>query len=193
MSDAFNDAVLTVQGAYETHKGTDEQYQTISVQELMTIERTAVPKDQARWVLCSTYNEPDGRSHKAQEERGRFVMVAIDLDTGNVQGKALVAAVQKFTGQVQMRVYSSSSATKAARKWTSAFQRLRSLTTCHRPAWKVPAPLSASWRVAPNTAAIAWCPTPAAKKSADPWTMCWSRWPDWRGKGSKRSRCWAKT
>lgn len=44
-------------------------------------------------------------------------MVAIDLDTGNVQGKALVAAVQKFTGQVQMRVYSSSSATKAARKW----------------------------------------------------------------------------
>ena len=117
MSDAFNDAVLTVQGAYETHKGTDEQYQTISVQELMTIERTAVPKDQARWVLCSTYNEPDGRSHKAQEERGRFVMVAIDLDTGNVQGKALVAAVQKFTGQVQMRVYSSSSATKAARKW----------------------------------------------------------------------------
>lgn len=117
MSDAFNDAVLTVQGAYETHKGTDEQYQTISVQELMTIERTAVPKDQARWVLCSTYNEPDGRSHKAQEERGRFVMVAIDLDTGNVQGKSLVAAVQKFTGQVQMRVYSSSSATKAARKW----------------------------------------------------------------------------
>lgn len=117
MTDAFNDAVLTVEGAYETHKGTDEQYQTISVQALMTIERTAVPKDQARWVLCSTYNEPDGRKHKAQEERGRFVMVAIDLDSGNVQGKALVAAVQSFTGPCQMRVYSSSSATKDNRKW----------------------------------------------------------------------------
>lgn len=117
MNDTFNDAVLTVEGAYETHKGTDEQYQTISVQELMRIKRTAVPKDQARWVLCSTYNEPDGRSHKAQEERGRFVMVAIDLDTGNVQGKALVAAVQSFTGPCQMRVYSSSSATKDSRKW----------------------------------------------------------------------------
>lgn len=113
----FNDRVLTVVGAYETHKGTDEQYQTISVQELMTIERTAVAKDQARWVLCSTYNEPDGRSHKAQEERGRFVMVAIDLDTGNIQGKVLVQAVQSFTGPVQMRVYSSSSATAEARKW----------------------------------------------------------------------------
>lgn len=117
MTEAFNDAVLTVEGAYETHKGTDEQYHTISVQALMQIERTAVPKDQARWVLCSTYNEPDGRSHKAQEERGRFVMVAIDLDTGNVQGRALVAAVQSFAGLVQMRVYSSSSATNDNRKW----------------------------------------------------------------------------
>jgi hypothetical protein len=117
MTQQLNDKVLTVVGAYETHKGTDEQYETISVQQLMTIERTAVPKDQARWVLCSTYNEPDGRKHKAQEERGEFVMVAIDLDTGNVQGKALVAAVQSFTGPVQMRAYASSSATKDRRKW----------------------------------------------------------------------------
>lgn len=117
MIEGFNDKVLTVVGAYESHKGTDEQYEHISVQELMTIERTSVPKDQARWVLCSTYNEPDGRSHKAQEQRGRFVMVAIDLDTGNIQGKVLVQAVQSFTGPVQMRVYSSSSATAEARKW----------------------------------------------------------------------------
>lgn len=117
MTEGINDKVLTVVGAYETHKGTDEQYETISVQSLMTIERTAVPKDQARWVLCSTYNEPDGRKHKSQEERGQFVMVAIDLDTGNVQGKKLVEAVQGFTGTVQMRVYASSSATKANRKW----------------------------------------------------------------------------
>lgn len=117
MTEEFNDRVLTVDGAYESHKGTDEQYAVISVQELMTVERTSVPKDQARWVLCSTYNEPDGRSHKAQQERGRFVMLAVDLDTGNIQGKVLVQAVQSFTGPAQMRVYSSSSATADARKW----------------------------------------------------------------------------
>jgi len=117
MTEGFNDRVLTVVGAYESHKGTDEQYATVSVQELMAMERTSVPKDQAQWVLCSTYNEPDGRSHKAQEQRGRFVMVAIDLDTGNIQGKMLVQAVQSFTGPVQMRVYSSSSATAESRKW----------------------------------------------------------------------------
>lgn len=117
MTAPFNDKVLTVAGTYESHRGTDQDYETISVQELMTIERTGVPKDQACWVLCSTYNGPDGRSHKAQEQFGEFVMLAVDLDTGNVQGKALVAAVQSFTGHVQMRVYSSSSATKDDRKW----------------------------------------------------------------------------
>jgi hypothetical protein len=117
MTDGYNDRVITVTGAYESHSGTDQQYATVCVQDLMTMERTAVPKDQAQWVLCSTYNEPDARSHKAQEKHGRFVMVAIDLDGGNIQGKALVQSVQSFTGQVQMRVYSSSSATAEARKW----------------------------------------------------------------------------
>ncbi len=114
---ANNHRVLTVVGTYESHKGTDELYETISVQDLMTIPRTAVAKDQARWVLCSTYNGADGRQHKVQEARGQFVMLAVDLDTGNVQGKKLVEAVRNFTGNVQMRVYSSSSATKEARKW----------------------------------------------------------------------------
>ncbi len=117
MTPTFNDKVLSVVGAYETHKNTGEPYDTISVQQLMRVERTAVAKDQARWVLCSTYNQADGRSHKAQEQRGRFVMIAVDLDTGNVQGKKLVAAIQAFTGTAQMRVYASSSATKDERKW----------------------------------------------------------------------------
>jgi hypothetical protein len=117
MSGPLNDKVLTVVGAYETHKGTDKPYDTISVQELMTIPRTTVPKDQARWVLCSTYNEADGRTHKAQEANGQFVMLAVDLDSGNVQGKSLIDAVQSFTGPAQMRAYASSSATKDSRKW----------------------------------------------------------------------------
>ncbi len=51
----------------------------------------------------------------------------------------------------------------ASRGSTSAFPKLKNSTTCHLPAWKVPAPLSASWKAAPSTAATAWCPTAAAK------------------------------
>lgn len=100
-----------------TNIDTGKDYETISLHELLTCERTFVPKDQASLTLCSIYNKHDARSHKAQEQHGRFVMHAIDLDSGNLQGAAVVAAVQSFTGDVMMRVYSSSSATKDARKW----------------------------------------------------------------------------
>jgi len=100
-----------------TNIDTGKDYDTISVRDLLTCERTFVAKDQAALTLCSTYNKHDARSHKAQEQHGRFVMHAIDLDTGNLQGAAVVSAVQSFTGEVMMRVYSSSSATASARKW----------------------------------------------------------------------------
>jgi hypothetical protein len=114
--------VLTVVGAYETHDKEGaalhgQPYETIGVQELMTIERTHVPKDKARWVLCSTYNGFDGRHHKVQEEQGRFVMLAVDIDSGNILGKELVKAVASFVGKSQFLVYSSSSATAINRKW----------------------------------------------------------------------------
>lgn len=109
--------VLTAVGAYETHKDTGEDYETIGVQELMTIERTHVPKDRARWVLCSTYNGPDGRSHKVQEAKGQFVMLAVDIDSGNILGREVAKAVAGFVGKSQFLIYTSSSATQAARKW----------------------------------------------------------------------------
>lgn len=131
MTHPLQERVLTVVGTYETHdKPTlgdgptakpnphyEQPYSTLSLAEVMAYERTRVAKDQAQWVLCSTYNAPDGRKHKVQEAAGRFVMLAVDLDTGNVPGKELLAAVQSFTGPCITRIYSSSSATKAKRKW----------------------------------------------------------------------------
>lgn len=114
---AVGPSVLTAVGAYETHKGTDQPYDTIAVQELMTIERTHVPKDKARWVLCSTYNGPDGRSHKMQEAKGEFVMLAVDIDQGNILGRDVAKAVAGFVGKSQFLVYTSSSATQIERKW----------------------------------------------------------------------------
>jgi hypothetical protein len=100
-----------------THIGTDKDYDTISLHELLTCERTTVAKDQAMLTLCSTYNKHDARSHKAQEQNGRFVMLAIDMDVGNVPGSKLASVVEEFTGKALMRVYASSSATKDNRKW----------------------------------------------------------------------------
>ena len=55
------------------------------------------------------------------------------------------------------------------------------------------APSSRSWKAAPSTAPTAWCPTPAARKSAAPSTTCWPRWPRWPSRACARSRCWGRT
>jgi len=131
MTHPLDERVLTVVGTYETHdKPTigegptakpnphyQQPYNTLSLYDVMAYQRTSVAKDKAQWVLCSTYNEADGRKHKVQEAAGRFVMLAVDMDTGNVPGKELLAAVQSFTGPCITRIYSSSSATKQNRKW----------------------------------------------------------------------------
>lgn len=100
-----------------TNIDTGKDYDTISLHELLTTERTFVAKDKAKLTLCSTYNKHDARNHKAQEKHGRFVMHALDMDAGNLKGSTLVEAVQSFTGDVLMRVYASSSATNESRKW----------------------------------------------------------------------------
>ena len=56
----------------------------------------------------------------------------------------------------------------AARRSTSASPRSRSSTTCRRRGSTAPRPSSRSWKAAPSTAATAWCPTPAAKRSVAP-------------------------
>lgn len=115
---AMSAPVMTVCGAYDSHKKSGEPYDTMTVAEVMQYQRTNVAKDKAQWVLCSGYNQADGRTHKVQRESGTFAMLAVDLDTGNVTGKDLKSAIVGFTGPgIAARIYSSSSATKANRKW----------------------------------------------------------------------------
>jgi tRNA-2-methylthio-N6-dimethylallyladenosine synthase len=59
-------------------------------------------------------------------------------------------------------------AQNSARRWTSAFPRLKSSTTCPPRGWKAPRPSSASWKAAASTAATAWCPTRAATEVSRP-------------------------
>jgi hypothetical protein len=120
--DPLTRRVMSAVGAHETHSnpkrpGFEEPYETLAIADVLSYERTHVPKEKARWILCSTYHQPDGRSHKAQEAHGSFTLAALDIDTGNVQGRSLVKAINSFTGGAKALIYSSSSATQASRKW----------------------------------------------------------------------------
>ena len=85
-------------------------------------------------------------------------------ETGRSQVDTSFPEIEKFDHLPPPRVEGASAPRR--RRWTSAFPRSRSSTTCHRRASRAQAPSSPSWRAAPNTAATAWCPTPAAKRSA---------------------------
>lgn len=77
----------------------------------------ATSKALARCAILSTYRGPDGRTHEVQRQRGAFVGLAVDVDTGNPSLDDVVAAVAAVTGGAHAYVYSSSSATADKRKW----------------------------------------------------------------------------
>jgi hypothetical protein len=108
--------VMTAIGAFEK-RAEHDTFNTLDVDSLMSIPFTATPKNQAAWVLCSEYHASDARKHSRQREVGTFHLLAVDLDKGNIKGKDLREAIQSFTGQCRMRLYTSSSATKDERKW----------------------------------------------------------------------------
>ena len=72
----------------------------------------------------------------------------------------------------------------ASRRSTSASPRSRSSTACPSRAPKARAPSSRSWKAARSTARSAWCPTPAARKSAGRSRTCW-----WKSRNSPRRAC----
>ena len=77
----------------------------------------------------------------------------------------------------------------ACRRSTSASPRSRSSTACPSRAPKAPARSSRSWKAAASTARSAWCPTPAARRSAARSRTCWSKSPTSPRRACARSTC----
>jgi len=78
---------------------------------------TATEKNDAPFVILSTYRECDGRTHATQRESGVFFGLAVDIDAGNPELSDVVAAVASVTGGARAEIYSSSSASPDLRKW----------------------------------------------------------------------------
>lgn len=121
--------VMCFNGQGDTHKYSLTPYDTISLRLVWAMAKTpdSKPKSQALALMASSYCGADGRAHEVQREHGQFVLLRIDIDTGN---KALVdikAALMAFAGDgVAMAIYSTSSASPTVRKW-------RGLIALHEP------------------------------------------------------------
>lgn len=77
----------------------------------------ATPKEDAQFVVLSSYVGCDGRTHAVQRDRGMFHGLAVDIDKGDHSGEDVLAAVQAVVGGSHALIYSSSSAAPDSRKW----------------------------------------------------------------------------
>lgn len=126
-------SVLLGHGINDTHKYTHTPYDTITIDDVLARIKnpTAVPKDDADFIIPSTYatanGAKDARSHDVQREHGRFPLLMVDFDKGNHSMSDLTEAASSFFGDVRYGIYSTASAKPGARKWRMAIQLDREL------------------------------------------------------------------
>jgi hypothetical protein len=108
--------------SYGKHNGSPRAgapYGTVTWADIRTLADTpaATPKEDAQFVVLSSYVGCDGRTHAVQRDRGVFHGLAVDIDKGDHAGGDVLAAVQAITGGSHALIYSSSSAAADGRKW----------------------------------------------------------------------------
>ena len=113
-------AMLLCHGAYETLiDEPGKQYDSISWSQIVERAKSpsATPKEQADFIIPSSYREHNARSHEAQREHGAFHGMCLDIDRGNPSKQDIKAAVAAIIGECPMIIYTSSGAEKSNRKW----------------------------------------------------------------------------
>lgn len=109
--------VVTFAGQFDTRIKTGEDYPTLSLADLWTLKPTRQPKGAGPAILASTYHDFDAREHAAQRDRGEFVLLAGDVDSGNHELAAIKTAVADFAPKVACLIYASAHARPGDMRW----------------------------------------------------------------------------
>ncbi len=76
------------------------------------------PKAQAPAMIPSSYRAFNGRVHAVQREQGQFVVLAGDVDKGDVSKEALIVLTRELFGsEAAIFIYSTGSATLDDKRW----------------------------------------------------------------------------
>lgn len=110
-------AVPTFNGQHDTHIETGEDYRTITLGELFTMQPSDKAKGSSPAFLPSLYADYDARNHAKQREHGRFVALTADIDKGNHAPAKVQAAVKAFAGDAAYLIYTSAHARPGDMRW----------------------------------------------------------------------------
>ena len=109
--------VACFNGALDSHIKTGEDYRAITLAEIFAMEPGAKPKGSGLAFVPSSYLDFDARDHSVQRDKGSFVTLTGDIDSGNHKPGAVLKAVKEFTAGAAYLIYSSPHAMPGDQRW----------------------------------------------------------------------------
>lgn len=109
--------VPVFKGLFDTRIDTGEDYDTKPLGELFAMQPWNKPKTNGPAFVPSLHHDYDAREHSAQREKGAYVCLAGDIDSGDHPKAAVTDAVQAFAGSAAWLVYSSPHSRPGDQRW----------------------------------------------------------------------------
>lgn len=110
-------SIASFNGMGHTHIDTGEDYPTISLYDVFTMEPGQAEKSKGLACIPSVYHDYDARCHKTQQKRGAFVALAADIDSGNHSLATIQSTVVALCKGAAWLIYSSAHATAGDMRW----------------------------------------------------------------------------
>lgn len=104
-------------GQYDTRIATGEDYPTQALAKLFTMRPGDKPKGMGLACIPSAYHDYDAREHAAQRERGRYIALTGDVDSGDHTIDAIREGVTAFVTGSAWMIYSSPHARPGDMRW----------------------------------------------------------------------------
>jgi len=109
--------VAVFRGLFDSNITTGADYETKPLASFFSMEPWSKTKTTGPAFVPSTYHGHDAREHTAQRERGSFVTLTGDIDSGDHQLEAVFDAVEAFAGNAAWMIYSSPHARPGDMRW----------------------------------------------------------------------------
>lgn len=104
-------------GQFDTRISTGEDYRTQSLAKMFTMVCGDKPKGAGLACIPSTYHDFDAREHAAQRERGSYLALTGDVDSGNHDLEVIRTGVTEFVTGAAWLIYSSPHSRPSDQRW----------------------------------------------------------------------------
>lgn len=109
--------VPTFSGMHDTHIDDGDDYSTITLADIFTMPPGEHAKGAGPAFIPSSYFDFDARKHASQRERGSFVALCGDIDSGDHTLDRIKGIMRGFSGKSACLIYSSAHARAGDMRW----------------------------------------------------------------------------